>query len=205
MNKKLLIIALMAGMGMTTAYAADSGFYIGGSFGQSRISDFSGSDVDTELRSIGITSTTGTDDKDTGWKAFAGYRIMKYLAVEGAYTNFGEASATVTATAPIAGTANVKLENESWSLSAVGILPLGDKFSLFARLGFNVWNVDASASGTGSGGTAYSGSDDGSGGLYGLGAAYSLTPNLNLRAEWERYDFDGNNLDFVSVGLGWSF
>lgn len=205
MNKQLLIIALMTGMGLTTAHAADTGFYIGGSFGQSKISDFNGSDVDAELASLGITSTTTTDDKDTGWKAFAGYRIMKYLAVEGAYTNFGEATANVVTTAPSAGTANVKLENEAWSLSALGILPLSDQFSLFARLGLNVWNVDVSASGTGSGSTAYSDSEDGTDVVYGLGAAYHITPNLNLRAEWERYDFDGSDLDFVSVGLGWSF
>ena len=130
---------------------------------------------------------------------------MKYLAVEGAYANFGEVSANVVTTAPVAGTANVKLENEAWTLSALGILPLNDQFSLFARLGLNVWNVDVSASGTGSGATGYSGSEDGTDVVYGLGAAYHLTPNLNLRAEWERYDFDGGDLDFVSVGLGWSF
>ena len=90
MNKKLLIIALMTGMGLTSAHAADTGFYIGGSFGQSRISDFNGSDVDAELASLGITSTTTTDDKDTGWKVFAGYRIMKYLAVEGAYATWAK-------------------------------------------------------------------------------------------------------------------
>ena len=99
----------------------------------------------------------------------------------------------------------MKLENEAWSLSALGILPLNDQFSLFARLGLNVWNVDVSASGTGSGATAYSDSEDGSDVVYGLGAAYHITPNLNLRAEWERYNFDDGDLDFVSVGLGWSF
>ena len=100
MNKQLLIIALMTGMGLTSAQAADTGFYFGGSFGQSRVSDFSGSDVDSELASMGISSTTTTDDKDTGWKVFAGYRMMKYLAVEAAYANLGEITANVVATAP---------------------------------------------------------------------------------------------------------
>lgn len=205
MNKQLLIIALMTGMGLTSVHAADTGFYIGGSFGQSKVSDFSSSDINSELASIGITATSTTDDKDTGWKAFAGYRIMKYLAVEGAYANLGEVSANIISTAPVAGTANVQVENEAWTISALGILPLNDKFSLFGRLGLNVWNIDASASGTGSGGATYSDSDDGTGVVYGLGAAYNLTPNLSLRAEWERYDFDGSDLDFVSAGLGWSF
>lgn len=205
MNKQILIIVMTTGLGLTSVHAADTGFYIGGSFGQSKISDFSSSDVNSELASVGITATSTTDDKDTGWKAFAGYRIMKYLAVEGAYANLGEANANIVTTAPVAGTANVTLENEAWTLSALGILPLNDKFSLFARLGLNVWNVDITASGTGSGGTSYSDSEDGTDVVYGLGAAYHLTPNLNLRAEWERYDFDGGDLDFLSVGLSWSF
>lgn len=205
MNKQLLIIVMAAGLGLTTAHAADTGFYIGGSFGKSTVSDFSSSDLNTELASLGITATSTVDDEDSGWKVFAGYRIMKYLAVEGAYANLGEVSADIISTAPVAGTANVQLENKAITLSALGILPLNDKFSLFARLGLNVWDTEVSASGTGLGGTNYSDSEDGTGVVYGLGAAFHLTPNLNLRAEWERYDFDGNDLDFMSVGLGWSF
>lgn len=205
MNKQLLIIALTAALGIASAQAADTGFYIGGSFGKSKVSDFSSSDLNTELASMGITATSTTDDEDSGWKVFTGYRIMKYLAVEAAYANLGEVSADVVTTAPVAGTANVQLENTAITLSALGILPLNDKFSLFARLGLNVWDTEVSASGSGSGGGTYSDSEDGTGVVYGLGAAFHLTPNLNLRAEWERYDFDGSDLDFMSVGLGWSF
>lgn len=205
MNKKVLFIALSTVLGMTSAQAADTEFYVGGSFGQSKAADFNGSDVDAALSSLGITAHTTTDDTDTGWKAFAGYRIMKYLAVEGAYTNLGEITAKTIATAPVAGTANTKIENEAWTISAVGILPLNDKFSLFARLGLNVWNMDVSASGTGSGTTSVSSKDNGTNAVYGVGAGYSLTPNLNLRAEWERYDFGGDNIDFFSAGLAWVF
>jgi len=42
----------------------------------------------------------------------------------------------------------------------LGILPLGDQFSLFARLGVNFWNVDISAVGTGGGATAAVSDDD---------------------------------------------
>ena len=205
MNKHLLFLALTAALSVTTVQAADTGFYIGGSFGKSKVSDFNGADVDAELASLGITSTTSTDDKDTGWKAFAGYRIMKYLAVEGAYTNFGEATANTVITAPTAGTFNTDLESESWSISAVGILPLNDQFSLFARLGVNVWNIDISASGTGSGAVVVSDSEDGTDVVYGLGAAYNITQNLSVRGEWERYDFDGDDVDLLSVGLAWAF
>ena len=205
MNKNLLLLALTAALGATSAQAADTGFYIGGSFGQSQISDFSGSDLDREFATLGITSTTTTDDSDSGWKAFAGYKITKNLAVEGSYTNLGEATARTVVTAPVAGTFNSTLEFESWSISAVGILPLNDQFSLFARLGLNVWNLDGSVTGTGSGSTTVTTGDDGADVVYGLGASYNFSQNLSLRGEWERYDFDGSDVDLLSVGLAWAF
>jgi len=206
MNKQLLFFALSAALGMSTAQAADTGFYVGGGLGQSKVSDFSGSDVDAELATLGLTSSTRTDDTDTGWKVFAGYRFMKYLAVEGAYTNFGEATANSIITAPAAGTVNTTLEADSWTVSALGILPLGDRFSLFARVGVNFWNADISATGIGGGGTASaSASDDGTDWVYGVGAAYSITKNLSVRGEWERYDFDGSDVDLLSAGVSWKF
>jgi len=204
MNKQMLFLALSAALAATSAQAADTGFYIGGSVGQAEVSDFGAADLDAELATLGITSSSSTDDTDTGWKLFAGYRFMKYLAVEGAYTNFGEATAHSIITPP--GTVDTTLEAEAWTVSALGILPLGDQFSLFARLGVNFWNVDISAVGTGGGTTAaVSDDDDGTDMVYGVGAAYSFTNNLSVRGEWERYDFDDGDVDLWSVGLGWNF
>ena len=205
MNKPLLLLALSAALGVTSAQAADTGFYVGGSLGQSKI-DISASDIDAELASAGYTSSTSVDDSDTGWKLFAGYRFMKYLAVEGAYTNLGEASANSIITVPGSGVANATVEGEAWTVSALGILPIGDKFSLFGRLGVNFWNADVSATATTSGASAaLSGDDDGTDMVYGVGAAYSFTPNLSVRGEWERYDFDDTDVDLLSAGISWNF
>lgn len=205
MNKSVLLLTLSAALGIASAHAADTGFYVGGSVGQSKISDWDGSAFDAAFASAGATSTTSTDDTDTGWKLFAGYRFMKYLAVEAAYTDFGEATAHSVITAPSAGTVDVTAEVTSWTISALGILPLGDNFSLFARAGANFWDADLSATGTGSGSTAVSTSDDGTDWVWGVGAAYSFTPNLGVRAEWERYDLDGSDIELLSVGLSWNF
>lgn len=206
MNRHVLFLALSAALGVSTAQAADTGFYVGGSLGQSKVNDFDGADLDAELATQGIISSSTTDDTDTGWKVFAGYRIMKYLAVEGAYTNFGEATAHSVVTSPSSGTVDTTLEAEAWTVSALGILPLGDNFSLFARLGVNFWNADISAVGTGGGVTAVaSGGDDGTDMVYGVGAVYSFTKNLSVRGEWERYAFDDADVDLWSAGISWSF
>lgn len=206
MKKQLVFLALSASFAVSGVQAGDTGFYMGGSFGQSKISDFSGSDFDNEMALSGLTSSTSTDDTDISWKAFAGYQIMKNLAVEGAYTNFGEFTARSTITVPGTGVVNTEVKAEAWTLSALGILPLGDRFSLFGRLGVNFWNADISAVGSGSGGVAsVSDSSDGTDWVYGLGATYNVAKNLNLRGEWERYDFDGTDVDLLSVGVAFKF
>lgn len=206
MNKHLLFVALATALAATSVQAADSGFYLGGSVGQAKLDNLSGSDLDRELARNGYTSTTNLDDSDTGWKLFAGYRFMKNFALEGAYTNFGTFSARSAITAPSAGVVNTDVDLEAWTVSAVGILPIGDHFSVFGRLGVNVWNVDVSATGTGSGGTARAAvSEDGTNVVYGLGAAYAVSKNLGVRAEWERYDFDGTDVDLLSAGVSFSF
>ena len=206
MNKQLLLIALSAALGVSSAQAADTGFYVGGSFGQSTANDFNGSDIDADLATIGITSSTSTDDSDTGWKVFAGYRFMKYLAVEGAYTDLGEFTAHSTVTSPSAGIVDSSIETDAWTISALGILPLGDSFSLFGRVGVNIWSADYSDTFT-IGGIPGSASedDDGTDWVYGVGAAWNFTNNLSLRGEWERYDLGDGDVDLWSAGLSWNF
>jgi OOP family OmpA-OmpF porin len=208
MNKQKLFLALSAMLVVTSTQAADTGFYVGGSLGQSSANNFSGSDVDAELLSTyAITASTSTDDSDMGWKLFAGYRFMKYLAVEGAYTDLGKFTATSTVTSPSAGVVNTSLKANTWTLSALGILPLGDGFSLFGRAGVSFWNTDVSATGSGGGGGGVSSaSDNGTDWVYGLGAAYNFTDNLSVRGEWESYDFGGgDDADLWSAGISWNF
>lgn len=207
MDKQILFLAFSAVLAASSAQATDTGFYVGGSFGQSKVNDFNGADIDAELLAgYGLTSSTSTDDTDTGWKAFAGYRFSKHLAVEGAYTNLGETTANTVITAPGAGTINTTLEAGGLTVSALGILPLGSNFSLFGRLGVNFWNIDVTATGAGSGGAASaSDNDDGTDWVYGVGAAYSINKNLSLRGEWERYDFGDGDVDLLSAGVSWSF
>jgi OOP family OmpA-OmpF porin len=207
MNKQLLLLAISAALGVSSVQAADTGFYVGGSLGQSKINDFSGSDIDADLATnYSIISTTSTDDTDTGWKVFAGYQFMKYLAVEGAYVGSGKFKANSIVTSPSAGIVDTEIKTDAWTISALGILPLGDSFSLFGRVGVNFWSADISATGSGGGGTAaYSESDDGTDWVYGVGAAYKFTDNFSVRGEWERYDFGDGDADLLSAGVSWSF
>jgi OmpA-OmpF porin, OOP family len=61
-------------------------------------------------------------------------------------------------------------------LDAVGIAPLSDRWSLLGRIGLADVSLNTSA-----------GDDSGTGLKVGLGAQYSLSREVALRAEWERY------------------
>lgn len=40
---------------------------------------------------------------------------------------------------------------------------------------------------------------------YGVGASYALTDNVDVRGEYERYDFGGPKIDFISAGMAVRF
>ena len=98
------------------------------------------------------------------------------------------------------------VEADAWTISALGILPLGDSFSLFGRVGVNIWSADYSDTSTivGISGSE-SDDDDGTDWVYGVGAAWNFTNNLSLRGEWERYDLGDGDIDLWSAGLSWNF
>jgi hypothetical protein len=103
-----------------TAIAADNGFYLGASIGQSNV------DV-----SSGVAHANGDD---TGFKAIAGFRPLDYFAVEVNYVDFGEVS-----------DGQYKAESDALSAYAVGFLPVGP-IDLFAKAG--LVNSDTSLKGT---------------------------------------------------------
>lgn len=205
MLKSKWIALSLAGMMMTgtsAVLAADSGFYIGGSIGQSKLKNLDSTDIDTEFASLGVTSSTTVDDTDTGFKIFGGYRIMQYLAVEVAYADLGEATANSAITAPSLGQVVTKANADAFTISALGILPIGENFSVFGRVGVNFWNADLKTSGFG---VSASDDADGTDWVYGAGVMYNVNANFALRGEWERYDLDGTDVDLLSAGISWSF
>jgi OOP family OmpA-OmpF porin len=192
--RKTTIAALIAAAGLAASSAmaqsmADRGVYVGGSFGQAEAGNWCDS-----AAGIGISNC---DDKDSGWKAFAGYRFSRNLAAELSYINFGEytARATVGAT-----NIDVKADATAWGLAAVGIFPLSERFDLFGKLGFVRGESEGSGS---SGGVTVNVGDKGTELHYGFGATYNFTRNLGLRAEWEMVN--DADLSLLSIGVQYRF
>ncbi|HTQ36089.1 MAG TPA: outer membrane beta-barrel protein [Steroidobacteraceae bacterium] len=186
MNRSLTMAAaaaVLAGLGISVADAADYtpyiGPYIGGGILQSRFDShhFSVNDVDNE---------------DTSWKADAGIRFTPNFALEAAYTRFGRATAgSAAAGGPYYARAN------GYSAFAVGLLPLG-RFDLFAKAGA------ARITSSGNTGGGYS-SDHATKLAYGAGAQLG-NGRVGLRAEYERFDTNTIGvLNVISLGVSFNF
>jgi len=184
--KKTGIAALMAAAGLAMSQGAlaqskgqDRGWYVGGSIGQSEADG---------TCPAGFTC----DFKDTDWKIFGGYRIIRNLAVEGFYADHGEISLR-------SGSVTSKAQSSTLGVAAVGILPLG-QFELFGKLGIGGTSIDATAT---AGGPSASVSDSGSDVVFGVGATFNFTRNLGVRAELERYN--DSEINVMSVGVQYRF
>jgi OOP family OmpA-OmpF porin len=183
------MFAAVLALALFAAPAALAGnFYVGGAVGQ----------TSTDIDDPGIDGID-VDDSDTGFKVFGGYSFMKHFAVEGGYVDVGETS--IETTVPFQ--SEVSAEADGFTVGAVGILPIGQKFDLFAKAGFFMWDSEATVSMQGFG--TESASDDGSDPTYGLGFGWNLSERSRLRFEADRYEVEDLDIDTYLVGYAFSF
>lgn len=207
--KKTTALAVLTALVLwvTVASAADNEWYIGAGGGSSV---FKGDEVDLEPTLANeVYTVTKLDDNSTGWKAFVGYQFHKNWAVELAYTDLGTFSydANIISGSPYAPTTEHGLAKPMcWSLSAVGIIPLSNGFSLMGKAGLCNWDDRVSAQEVG--GLPYEPNSKGTNLTGGLGAKYDFNNDLGIRAEWERFNnivHDRTGVDLWSVSLQYGF
>ncbi len=181
-TRTILAAALFAASVPFAAHAApEQGFYLGGQVGNASIDeDF-------------------LDDDDTSFGVYGGYKFNRYFAVEGAYTNFGSLDGRITN-----GTDTVFFgtDPQSFALKAVGILPIGEQFSLYGNVGFHSWDLDQ---GSGDNIGDVIGDDSATDPTYGIGGQFDFANNWAIRAQLQRYEFDNADLDEVSLGVQYTF
>ncbi len=179
------------------AQARDTGFYLGGSVGQSQVEVVG----DTTIPEIPEFSF---DENDTAWKIFGGYNWnlpVLNVAVEGGYVNFGKPSQTF-----VIDSIPVNLDIEPTGLNAWGIVGIDvGPVDLFGKLGLVFWDADFTASVPSIPGASDTDSDDGNDIAYGIGGRLNLG-KLGLRLEYEIYDIeDSEDVSMWSLGAEWRF
>ena len=169
-------VATVATLLLAPAAFADSGFFIGGSIGDTTIDD-----------------GAGFDESDSSYKVMVGY-IFDMPAVdfgiEAAYVDFG---------APSGDVFQVPAEIDVTALTAFGTVGLDwGLFGIFAKAGFVSWDADLEFGGL-------QGSDDGTDPAYGVGFRLGFS-SIEVRAEYEVFDIaDTDSVDMLSLGVIWRF
>ena len=169
-----LLVAATLGAAAFGAQAQDKGFYAGVGVGQSFVDE------------------GDYDDEDTAFSAFGGYQFNRYFALEGGYADFGQIESGRVG-AP-------SLEGDTAYLTAVGIVPITDKFSAYGKAGVHRWNLD-NALPVLTGSTDDSGSDA----TYGVGVQYRFTDRIALRGEYSRFEIEDIDADLAQVQIRFDF
>jgi OOP family OmpA-OmpF porin len=203
MNLKVRLSLLLVCLGFglaASAHAGEPGWYLVGFGGESSASGASQNQMDENLvpifesAGLDIVSLTSTiDDSDTGFGFAGGYQLNRHFAMEFAYVDLGsldyQATATVTDGVDERD-AEVQFGNSAHGpvVSAIGILPIGERFSVFGRVGLSLLNAEGSVRITLDGASQRaSQSSQKTDPMYGLGAEFNVSKNFAIRVTWDRY------------------
>ena len=122
------------------------------------------------------------EGSDTGWKVHIGSTFAQFIGGEVGYINFGNLGGE----GPKA---------EAFTPAITAGIPVG-MARLYGKGG--VAFIDAE-------GTAVSEEYKENDPFYGVGLRFGMTPGVGFRAEYERYEFDGEDVDVAQAGLEINF
>jgi hypothetical protein len=147
------------------------------------------------------------DDTTSAYRIIGGYRFSDHFALEGSWGEAGglEDSVTVPTSQGDLGI-DLKGEYEVLTIRALGIMPLGEKLSLYGGIGYYDAELDATVTMhnlTDSGSYPV---EDGADGATIVGGVEFKLKRMNIRAEIEKLDADENSdaWDF-NVGMLFKF
>ncbi len=172
---------LLLASSVSPVRAAEKGWYLGFSVGQTELVDRDAFDDFCNQLFV----VCGDKNSDTAFKGIVGYQINNYFGIEGAYFDLG--SPSISTDAPIVAKASASVKGGSFSvLPQIPILDIG---AVFGKIGIAAGDVTVTTeaplferreSDSVTGGTI----------VFGAGGAINLGRNATIRVEWERYAFD---------------
>lgn len=156
--------------------------YVGASFGA------------TEFDVV-CPTTAACDQSGVGGRLYAGGQFNRNLGLEVAYANLGRPD----------GTGGGRRRSQGLGISLVGILPVGSIGELNARVG----TFYSRSQNSGILASTYGASAKGFGLALGAGLGVNITPNVQVRIDWDRLNLEINgrdsHVDMLSAGLRFLF
>jgi OOP family OmpA-OmpF porin len=220
MSAKRLVGAVLlcvAALSAQTDGGAVNGPYIGANlgYGYGRVSESTVKKEACDDDPSCVASGYSEDDHSLGLKVFGGYRINRYLGLEGGYFNLGELGFDVETN-----TGEIYSGRETMqgvNVDAVAQIPLLGRLNVFGRLGGLYALLEQQYEYSGGPLIVDGALKDlnteqwGVGLKYGAGVSYDVTPAFSVRAEFEGYHMDepdsktGLDLYLASVGVVYRF
>jgi OOP family OmpA-OmpF porin len=200
----MLGLTALAVIASTFAQAQDTGWYAGANVGRTK-AKIDDARITSGMLGAGFTSPSIDDDnRNVGFKVFAGYEFNRYFSLEGGYFNLGHFGYTATTSA---GTLNGDIRIQGLNFDPVLSLPFTHKFSGFVRAGVTYAQSKDAFNGTGA--VLVLDPDPKKETFnyqFGGGLQYDFTKSVGMRVEAERYrinDAVGNkgDIDMLSLGL----
>jgi hypothetical protein len=200
--KTKLAIAVALALVCSTAWSADSGFYVGGGIGMSEVkahTSYRGSDSEGYSES-GSADFSGSD---FGWNIYVGYDFNKYAGVELGYIDLGKPSDVVDKgyftdeTIPFNHKVDVEATLNGIDLAVVGRVPLGESWDVHAKVGVIWWTPEAKWTHTDvfDDGSkyqeVYTEKVDSTDLLVGVGGSWKLNENIIFGLDWTHIEFNG--------------
>ena len=204
------LLAVLVAIAAAPAIAKEPalGFYVGAGAGVSSFRGDYASQVDQAYAGTGFTvdAATVTDDRDTAWKVYAGWRFHPYGAIEAAWLDFGEARTHYAIGVPNIGAAtrDGRYRLSGAEVSALGIVPLGDRATVYAKAGALFSQLKYDESGLNQFGEpgSFSHTNRETKFLWGLGGSFELVDSLSVRIEWQRAEDIGERFALTDSGNG---
>ncbi|OQX14779.1 MAG: hypothetical protein BWK73_08745, partial [Thiothrix lacustris] len=159
MNKSILMTAAIAALFSSPAFAGGSLFgsssssdedSTGAIYGGASIGQSSDSTCNAVADQAGLLLDNVECPTPSAWKVFGGYEIAPNLAIEGAYIDFGEASAdSVIPAIPginaAANPASLTTTATGFNASGVANAPVTEELSVFGKAGLTMWDRETAA------------------------------------------------------------
>lgn len=190
-------VALAVSVTAVRAQAPERRHWIGAAGGTATLGD---DRCNPELHFVRADATC--DDRDGGYKVYAGRKLNDYLAAELFAARLGEASFETSRFIRGFGLVDASLTGRhdvSLGGTAMTVVPM-KKLDLFLKIGPHWWSRDIAFVGEES--------DVNTAGfdlVWGVGARFRVGSRFSIRAEVERFVIDDYDLNFISAGAAWHF
>lgn len=188
----LTLTMCAAALAMSAAAAAQTRT---GSMSQTLTSSaYAGAGLGRSDYDVACVGSAACDTKGWGGKVFVGTKFNEFLGAELSYLHLGDVE--------LGGGGDSRAHGVNASL--VAGFPVSQSFSANAKLGTTYGYTRVGGPPAVGGGKR-----DDFGLSYGLGLAYSVTRNVDVRADWDRHRLEftrgDENVDLLSVGVQFKF